>query len=579
MSELYQVKVPDLGDFKDIEVVEVLVKVGDEVKKDQSIIVIESEKATMDVPSPESGVVEKLYVQVGSKVQKGFPILSLRLSEGRAAPPSPVAAEAPSAPVAVSPSAPLPKAPPPAGISVSRRVRLAVLGGGPGGYEAAIRTGQLGIETLLVERSGPGTGIGGVCLHSGCIPSKALIDTAHHLHHVRELEERGVSVLGEIRVDLKKLQQWKRGIIDKLRSYIEQAVQGAGAKIQKGEGRLLSPNHLEITDGGKKEVVEFENLIVATGSRAIELPGLSFDGKTVLDARAALDLEEVPRWLVVVGGGYIGLELGIAFKKLGAKVTVVELQNQLLPGGDEALARPLARRLQQLGVEVHLGAKVEKFVSGMAHVSKAGSTFEIPASHLLVAVGRRPNTEKIGLDAAGVQVDPKGFIPASEKKQTNVSHIYAIGDVTHGPALAHKASAEGVVAAEVIGGLPAAFDNKAIPAVVFTDPELSYVGMNDAEAKNAGFSPKSITVPNRGLGRAMAAGESEGFARLTYDENSGALLGAALAGGPATDMIGGLGALVEMGANIEDLSLTIFPHPTFSEQAMIAAQRVAHKKK
>ncbi len=463
---------------------------------------------------------------------------------------------------------------------VSRKVEVVVLGAGPGGSDAAVRLAQLGKDVLLLDREGPGAGLGGVCLHSGCIPSKALIDTAHHLHKIKELSARGVTLAGEIKVDFKKLQEWKRGISAKLRSYIEQGLKAAGVKFEKGEGRLVGPNRIEIKGGENPGTVEFEKIILATGSRAIELPNLKFDGKKILSARHALDLEEIPGSLLVVGGGYIGLELGIAFRKFGSKVAVAEMQGQLLPGSDAALVRPLSRRLEELGIQVHLNAKVESVQGGTAKVVReGGKTVEIETSHVLVAVGRRPNTEDLGLSAVGVTVDPRGCIPTNAKKQTNLPHIYAVGDITQGPALAHKASAEGVVAAEAICGLPAAFDPLSLPAVVFTDPELSYTGLSEAQARERGFEPKSVTVPNRGLGRALAAGETEGMAKLVYDEKSGRLLGALLAGGPATDMIAGLGLAIEMGATMEDLALTIFPHPTFSEQAALAARRVAHTKK
>ena len=462
----------------------------------------------------------------------------------------------------------------------SRKVEVVVLGAGPGGSDAAARLAQLGKEVLLLDREGPGAGVGGVCLHSGCIPSKALIDTAHHLHKIKELSARGVTLSGEIKVDFKKLQEWKRGVSAKLRSYIEQGLKAAGVKVEKGEGRLMGPHQIEIRNGENPGIIEFEKAILATGSRAIELPHLPFDGKKILNARHALDLEEIPASLLVVGGGYIGLELGIAFRKFGSQVAVAEMQGRLLPGTDAALVRPLSRRLEELGIKVHLNAKVESVQGSTAKVvQEGGKAVETQASHVLVAVGRRPNTEDLGLSAAKVQVDAKGFISTNAKKQTNVPHIYAIGDITQGPALAHKASAEGAVAAEAICGLPAAFDPLSIPAVVFADPELSYTGLSEAQAKEKGFEPKSVTLPNRGLGRALAAGETEGMAKLVYDEKSGRLLGALLAGGPATDMIAGLGLAIEMGATMEDLALTIFPHPTFSEQAALAARRVAHQKK
>ena len=573
MANIIDVNLPGTDEFDDVEVIEIVAAVGDRVEKEAPLIVLESEKASMDIPSPHAGVVKEMLVAVGDKVSRGALICRMEVegaAEDEASTPKEKEPAPQTPPSGAAPASSSDKE------SADEHAQVVILGAGPGGYEAAIRCGQLGLNTICIERDK----IGGVCLNEGCIPSKALIDTSHHIQKVKELGARGVSLAGEVALDLKKTQEWKNKLVSDLVGYVRKGVEGAGARFVMGTGTLTGPHTVEVqlAEGGTR-TISFDNLILATGSRAIEVPGLSFDGKNILEARDALNLDEVPGKLLVVGGGYIGLELGIAFAKFGSAVTVVEMQKQLLPGADPALPRTLSRRLKDLGIEVLTEAKVERFEKGTAHVAAKKGAQEIPADKILVAVGRRPNTENIGLDAAGIETDERGFIPTNGKKQTNLPHVYAIGDITHGYALAHKASAEGVVAAEVIAGLPASFDNKAIPAVVFTDPELSWVGMNEEAAKEAGYTPKSVQVPIRGLGRAMAAGESEGFAKLIYDEPTGLLLGAILAGGPATDMIGSLGLAIEMGTDIEDVALTIYPHPTFSEQVMIAAQRVAHTAK
>lgn len=584
MAEVIDVPLPDIGDVTDVEVIELIAQAGDKVEKESPLIVLESEKASMDVPSPYSGTIKEMLVSVGDKVEQGMLICRMEVEEGAAKSSEQEVSKAPArdegevpAPEKTAPAQPAATgAPEESKAAADEHAQVVILGAGPGGYEAAIRCGQLGLDTICIEKDK----IGGVCLNEGCIPSKALIDTSHHVHKVSELDVRGVSLSGEVSVDLAKTQEWKNQIVSDLCGYVKKAVEGAGARFIMGLGKLTGPYTIkvELSEGGT-HTISFDNLIVATGSRAIEIPALPFDGENTLEARDVLNLSEGPGKLLVVGGGYIGLELGIAFAKFGSKVTVVEMQKQLLPTADPALSRTLSRRLKALGIDVLTEAKIEKFENGVARVTTKKGEQEVDADKILVAVGRSPNTGEIGLDSAGIEVDESGLIETNLKKQTRVPHIYAIGDITHGYALAHKAAAEGVVAAEVIAGFPAAFDKLAIPAVVFTDPELAWVGMSEDEAKEAGYAPKSVQVPIRALGRAMAAGEAEGFAKLIYDEESGRLLGAVLAGGPATDMIGSLGLAIEMATDIEDVALTVYPHPTFSEQVMAAAQRVAHSKK
>lgn len=591
-----EVKLEGIGDVENIEVVEVLVSAGDEVKKEDPLVTLESDKATMEFPSPYAGKIKEVKVSKNQQVEPGAVLCTIEVvgekaeaggekkepekptpgerkeAEGRKASIEEEQAK-PAEDSMRRETAEKEERRPARGREREHEFDLVILGAGPGGYEAAQHAGEFGLKTALIDKRRPG----GVCLWEGCVPSKALIDTAHHVQKARELGNRGISLDGDFRIDFGKTQEWKDGILDKLSGFIEKGCEKLGVEIVRGSGKLTGPNEIRVEGENGERTLGFDHLIIATGSRPIELPDVPFDGEKILSSTHALALREIPKKMVVVGGGYIGLELGITYHKLGSQVQVVELQGQLLPGTDSALVRPLSRRAKDLGIEIHLESKVKSFKSGKVTIEgKNGKETGIEAEKVLVAVGRRPNSQEIGLEAAGVDSDEKGYIPTDDQKRTNVDHIFAIGDVTHGPALAHKASAEGLTAVEVIAGLPARFDPLAIPAVIFTDPEISYVGMTETEAKDAGYSPKVSQLPARGHGRALAADETEGITRLIYDEESGRLLGAQLAGGPATDMVGSLGLAVELGADIEDVALTIYPHPTFSEQVMIAAQRAVH---
>lgn len=454
---------------------------------------------------------------------------------------------------------------------MAREVDLLVIGAGPGGYVAAIRGAQLGLKTLLVDKDNR---LGGECLNYGCIPSKTLIHTANLVHKARHAADMGIE-FSNLRVNMKKLQAWRQSVVDRLNRGIAQLCKANGVDVMFGVASFLDPQRVRIT-GETTEEVQAGSIIVATGSRPIELPTFRFDGTHIISSREALELEVGPRDLVVIGGGVTGLEMGTYFAKLGTKVTVIELLDQILPGTDPEVARIVARSLKRLGVEVHVSSKAKgwKEEGGRLVVSAEtpDGSIEVPADHVLVTVGRRPSTEGLNLEASGVRADERGFIVVDREMRTNVRHIFAIGDVTGMPFLAHKASKEGTVAAEVAAGRPAAADWQAMPWAIFTDPQVATVGLDEAAARAKGFEVRVGKVPFAAIGRALAQGETEGFVKVVMDGKTDALLGVQIVGPDASDLISELALAIEMGATVEDLALTIHPHPTLPEAIMEAAE-------
>lgn len=454
---------------------------------------------------------------------------------------------------------------------MAREVDLLVIGAGPGGYVAAIRGAQLGLKTLLVDKDNR---LGGECLNYGCIPSKTLIHTANLVHKARHAADMGIE-FSNLRVNMKKLQAWRQSVVDRLNRGIAQLCKANGVDVMFGVASFLDPQRVRIT-GETTEEVQAGSIIVATGSRPIELPTFRFDGTHIISSREALELEVGPRDLVVIGGGVTGLEMGTYFAKLGTKVTVIELLDQILPGTDPEVARIVARSLKRLGVEVHVSSKAKgwKEEGGRLVVSAEtpDGSIEVPADHVLVTVGRRPSTEGLNLEASGVRADERGFIVVDREMRTNVRHIFAIGDVTGMPFLAHKASKEGIVAAEVAAGRPAAADWQAMPWAIFTDPQVATVGLDEAAARAKGFEVRVGKVPFAAIGRALAQGETEGFVKVVMDGKTDALLGVQIVGPDASDLISELALAIEMGATVEDLALTIHPHPTLPEAIMEAAE-------
>jgi dihydrolipoamide dehydrogenase len=454
---------------------------------------------------------------------------------------------------------------------------VAVVGAGPGGYVAAIRCGQLGLKTVVIDEGR----LGGVCLNVGCIPSKAIISAAKDYKHAAHGADKGLTFADPL-VDMAKLVKWKQGVVDKLTNGVAGLLKSNKVEMMSGRATFTGPGTLEVGSGKEKRTVQAKHVIVATGSSTIEIPGFKFDEQRILSSTGALELREVPRHLVVIGGGVIGLELGCAYANLGSKVTVVEMMDQLVPGVDADVAKGLERILKRKGFAVHLKARAKEAKVGPTGVKVTfeanGSEQALDCDYVLVSVGRRPNTKGLGLEKAGVKLDERGFVPTDQQKRTNVPSIHAIGDITHGPMLAHKASKEGIVAAEAIAGHKgAAADWATIPGVIFTDPEIATAGLTEAQAKAAGHAVKVGTFQVGGLGRALAASETDGFYKVIADAKTDLLLGVHILGPGASDLISEAVLALEMGATAEDLALTVHPHPTLSEGLMEAAEALHGK--
>ncbi len=456
---------------------------------------------------------------------------------------------------------------------MTQKAEAVVLGGGPGGYVAAIRLGQLGKETILVEKDN----LGGVCLNIGCIPSKALIRVAKLKKRLEAAKQIGLEVSG-LNIDFPKVQTWKQSVVDRLTSGVEYLCKGNNVKVVKGVGTFKGPQQVEVKTATGTENIETKDAVIATGSRSIELPNLKFDGAHIISSTEALALQEIPKNFVVIGGGVTGLEMGTMYAQLGSKVTIIEMLEQLLPGTDIDLVRIVERSLRKLGVDYHVKSKANEFREGKVYAElEGGKEAAFDADKVLVTVGRRPNSDQIGLQAAGVKTDSYGYIQVDKRMQTNVPGIYAIGDVVGPPMLAHKASKEGVVAAEVIAGMNSEADFRAIAGVVFTDPEIATVGLTEAQAKEKGYEPIVGKFPFTALGRALLAGDMEGFVKIVADKNSDVVLGVHIVGAEASDMISEGALAIEMGATLEDIAFTIHPHPTLPEAIMEAAEAAKGK--
>ena len=556
---MIEVKVPDIGDFSDIPVIELLVAAGDVVQAEDPLIALESDKATMEVPAPAAGTVGELRVAVGDKVSEGSVILTLEpeagADDGAAAPSSDAAAAAPT-------SAPAPSAPP---VDVDVAVQVAVLGGGPGGYSAAFRAADLGLSVALIDR---GDVLGGVCLNVGCIPSKALLHVARVLAEAEEVGDAGIAFAAP-QIDLAGVRAFKDGVVGKLTGGLESLAKQRKVQVVRGTGTFTGPNTIAVGD----VVVGFEHCIVAAGSEPARLPSLPDDPR-VMDSTGALALADVPERLLVIGGGIIGLEMATVYDALGSKVTVVELLDQLIPGADKDLVKVLQKRIGERYEAIHLGTKVESVVATDAGIVVRFGEHEQTFDRVLVAVGRRPNGRLIGADAAGVSVDERGYVPVDAQLRTNVAHIFAIGDVAREPMLAHKAVHEGVLAAELIHGGQASWDVRSIPSVAYTDPEVAWTGLTEAEAAATGTPYATAQFPWAASGRALSLGRSDGFTKLLVDPETHRILGAGIVGVNAGELIAELVLAIEAGADAEDLALTVHPHPTLSETVGFAAEAV-----
>jgi dihydrolipoamide dehydrogenase len=572
------VKVPDIGDFKDVAVIELLVKPGDTVKAEQSLLTVESDKASMEIPSSHAGVVKEIKVQVGDKVSEGSVILSIEAAGGAVAPPPPAAPP----PVAAAPS-PAPAAVPAAASyagGADLECDMLVLGAGPGGYSAAFRAADLGMKTVLVERYAT---LGGVCLNVGCIPSKALLHVAAVMDEASHFADLGISY-GAPQIDLAKLLAHKNKVVGKLTGGLAQMAKMRKVTVVTGSGSFVGPNHLQVQMGdgadGKTQTIRFANAIIAAGSEAVKLPFLPKDDPRVVTSTGALELRQLPKRMLVVGGGIIGLEMGTVYSTLGSRLDVVEMLDGLMQGADRDLVRVWQRLNQKRFDHVMLKTKTvgaEATAEGI-RVSFEGEGAPAPQLYDLVlqAVGRVPNGKKIGADKAGVIVGERGFIPVDVQMRTNVPHIYAIGDIVGQPMLAHKAVHEAHVAAEVASGdTKAQFDARVIPSVAYTDPEVAWVGLTEDEAKAKGIAVKKGHFPWTASGRAIANTRDEGFTKLLFDAQTHRILGGGIVGTHAGDLISEVALAIEMGADEVDIGKTIHPHPTLGESIGMAAE-IAH---
>lgn len=570
---LIEVKVPDIGDFNEVEVIEVLVKAGDTIEAEQSLITLESDKATMEVPSDKAGTVKEVRIKVGDKVGEGTVIAVL---EAAAATES--AQAKPAAPTAQQPAQPsTPSAPAPAAAQHSGGADITcdvlVLGAGPGGYSAAFRSADLGRSTVLVERYKT---LGGVCLNVGCIPSKALLHTAAVTDEAAALADHGIR-FGKPEIDLDKLRAFKDGVVGKLTGGLAGMAKMRKVQVLQGVGTFLDPNHMEVVlaDGGK-QVVKFAQAIIAAGSQAVKLPFMPEDPR-VVDSTGALELRQLPKKMLVIGGGIIGLEMATVYSTLGAEIDVVEMLDTLMTGADRDLVKVWEKKNTHRFGKVMLRTKTvgaEAKPDGI-HVRFEGEGAPSEPQRydlVLVAVGRSPNGKKIGADKAGVAVTDRGFIPVDKQQRTNVPHIFAIGDIVGQPMLAHKAVHEAHVAAEAANGEKAYFDALQIPSVAYTDPEVAWAGKTEEQCKAEGIKYGKAVFPWAASGRAIANGRDEGFTKLLFDETTHRVIGGGIVGTHAGDLIGEVCLAVEMGADATDIGKTIHPHPTLTESVGMAAE-------
>jgi dihydrolipoamide dehydrogenase len=558
-----EVRVPDIGDFGDVPIIEILVAPGDEVAVEDPLVTLESDKATMDVPAPAAGTIGQLRVKIGDRVSEGSVLLTLEAEQAQteAPPPEPTAPAEPPGP-ATPPEATAP-APPAA---TGHEFQVVVLGSGPGGYTAAFRAADLGLKTALVERFQT---LGGVCLNVGCIPSKALLHAARVIAEAEEMSAHGIA-FGKPSIDLGELLAFKQNAVDRLTGGLLALAKQRKVEVVHGEAALTGRNSIRV---GDRELT-FDNCIIAAGSEAVRLPFIPEDPR-VIDSTGALSPAELPKRMLVIGGGIIGLEMATVYDALGVRVTVVELLDQLLPGCDPDLVRPLHRRVQERYEAIHLSTRVTavKPQKNGLKVEFSGDIKPQLFDRVLVAVGRVPNGQRVGADAAGVAVDQRGFIPVDRQLRTNVPGIYAIGDIVGNPMLAHKATHEGKTAAEVIAGVPGAeFDPRAIPSVAYTDPEVAWMGLTETAARAEGIEYDKQTFPWAASGRALGLGRPEGMTKLLFEVDSRRLLGAGIVGVGAGDLIAETVVALEQGADAEDIGLSIHPHPTLSETIAFAAE-------
>ncbi|MGY6518411.1 MAG: dihydrolipoyl dehydrogenase [Lysobacteraceae bacterium] len=607
MAKQIEIKVPDIGGHSDVPVIELLVAEGDRVEKDQGLVTLESDKATMEVPASAAGVLKVLRVKVGDSLSEGDVVAVIEAGEaggdgdasdgsdasgagdgvdaGSAADDKDSAEKTTgsgdgsrdSAPASGDAGAAPPPRPGPVPAEASGRqpdvqCQVLVLGAGPGGYTAAFRSADLGLDTVLVERY---ASLGGVCLNVGCIPSKALLHAAAVIDEARHAADYGVS-FGAPKIDLDALRSFKEKVVGQLTRGLGGMSKQRKVRVVTGVGRFLSPNEVEVDAEGGRKLVRFEHCIIAAGSQPVKLPGFPWEDERVMDSTDALELAGIPKKLLVVGGGIIGLEMATVYRALGSEVTVVELATQLMPGADRDLVKPLADRLKKQGVAIHLEVRSDEVRAQKNGIKVSFAGKDAPGAQIfdrvLVAVGRAPNGGKLDAERAGVHVTERGFIPVDRQMRTNVPHIFAIGDLVGQPMLAHKATHEGKLAAEVIAGHKREWVARTIPSVAYTDPEIAWVGVTEAEAKEKGLKVGVGKFPWAASGRAIGIGRTEGFTKLVFDEATDRIIGGGIVGPHAGDLIAEVGLAIEMGCEVGDIGHTIHPHPTLSESVGMAAE-------
>jgi dihydrolipoamide dehydrogenase len=570
------IKLPDIGDFKDVPIIEIHIKPGQTVAKEDVIMTLESDKATLDVPSPEAGVIGEIRVKVGDKISQGALLATIEGEAPAAAAAAPAKAATPAAPApaaAASPPAPASAAAAPA-VKADIECDVVVLGAGPGGYTAAFRAADLGLKVAIIDRRAT---LGGVCLNIGCIPSKALLHAANIIDEAATFADHGVTFSAPT-VDLDKLRGWKDSVVKRLTGGLTTLARQRKVTVVTGEGKFASANTIAVAMPEGTKTIAFKHAIIAAGSEPVA-PGFIPKDPRIWDSTGALEIAGIPKRLLVLGGGIIGLEMATVYHSLGSKVTVVELMDQLIPGADRDIVAPLAKRIGKLYEKILLKTKVtgvEAKPDGLhvAFESEGGPTSDV-FDAMLVSVGRRPNGKTIGAEAAGVAVDERGFIAVDKRMRTNVAHIFAIGDVVGQPMLAHKATHEGKVAAEVAAGHKSSFDAKVIPSVAYTDPEIAWVGVTETEAKAKGLKFGKAVFPWAASGRSLGLGRDEGQTKTLWDEESGRLIGCGIVGPHAGDIISEAALAIEMGCDAEDIGLTIHPHPTLSETFAMSAEAFA----
>ena len=570
MSNLTTIEAPDIGDFKDVEIIEILISVGDTIKKDQSLITVESDKASMEIPSPVDGEVTSIEVKLGDRISTGSAI-ALALTEDKSSaevPPAQQDAQQDAQPVVQHKEQPVSGE----GQQSNSKADIVVIGAGPGGYTAAFRAADLGRSVVLIERY---PDLGGVCLNVGCIPSKALLHTAQVINETRDMADHGITFAPPV-INIDKLRGFKEKVIGQLTNGLAGLAKQRNVGVVHGKANFISANQIQVEQDGQNTVIEFEQAIIAAGSEVTRIPGLPYDDTRLIDSTGALQLNDIPDRLLVIGGGIIGLEMSCVYQALGSKVTVVELSDTLIPGCDQDLVRPFQKRVQKLFENIYTGAKVVRVETrdeGLEVWFEGGKAPESDVfDKVLLAVGRSPNGKKLSVENAGVEVTDRGYIEVDKQQRTNVPHIFAIGDIVGQPMLAHKATHEGKVAAEAMCGMKSFFDAKTIPSVAYTDPEIAWMGLTETDAKAQNIKYEKGVFPWAASGRALSIARTEGFTKVLIDPDTKQVLGAGMVGVNAGELIAEAVLGLEMGADVEDIALTVHPHPTLSETLNFACE-------